>query len=143
MEQPLAARGGLQRRAWIVEDEPAAATLAAELCEANGAAPTVFRQATTFLASMRSSPEPDILVLDWRLENELSAALFMATRHRYPRLPIIYWTGSRTEALPSMIQDDECTVVVDKAAGASPFEEALAWALDGAPRPEFEGQPVA
>ena len=143
MEQRLAVGEGLQRRAWIVEDEPAAAALAAELCEANGAAPTVFRQATSFLAGIRSSPEPDVLVLDWRLENELSAALFMATRHRYPRLPIIYWTGSRTEALPSMIQDDECTIVIDKAAGSSPFEDALAWAMDGAPRPELEGQPVA
>ena len=143
MEQRPTVGEGWRRRAWIVEDEPAAAMLAAELCEANGAAPTVFRRVTPFLASMRSSPEPDVLVLDWRLENELSAALFMATRHRYPRLPIIYWTGSRTEALPSMIQDDDCTVVVDKAAGSAPFETALAWALDGAPRPELEGQPVA
>ena len=31
-------------------------------------------------------------------------------------------------ALPSMIQDDRYTVVVDKAAGTSPFEDALAWA---------------
>lgn len=67
----------------------------------------------------------------------------MATRHRYPRLPIIYWTGSRTEALPSMIQGDERTIVVDKAAGSSPFEDALSWAFGGARRPELEGLPVA
>jgi DNA-binding NtrC family response regulator len=143
VEQRAAVDGGLARRAWIVEDEPAAATLAAELCEASGAAPSVFRLPLAFLTAMRSSPAPAVVVLDWRLENELSAALFMATRHRYPRLPIIYWTGSRGDALPSMIQDDRYTIVVDKAAGATPLQDALAWALDdeGAPTPESRPAP--
>ena len=138
VEQRVAVDGSWQPHAWIVEDEPAAATLAAELCEASGAVPSVFRLPLAFLTAMRSSPAPAVVVLDWRLENELSAALFMATRHRYPRLPIIYWTGSRTDALPSMIQGDRYTIVVDKAAGASPFQDALSWALDdeGAPTPE-------
>src|SRR5919106_1311571 len=75
-------------RVWIVEDEPASATLAAELCE----------------------------------------ALFLATRHRYPRLPVIYWTGHSSDALPAMITDDAHTTVVDKAGGTKPFERALDWA---------------
>jgi CheY-like chemotaxis protein len=129
-----------ERRAWIVEDEPAAAALAADLCEASGAAASVFRLPLAFLTAMRTSPAPAVVVLDWRLENELSAALFMATRHRYPRLPIIYWTGSPLDALPSMIQDDHYTIVVDKAAGSVPFEGALAWALDDEPSPKLRSR---
>lgn len=142
MEQRVAVDGGWERRAWIVEDEPAAATLAAELCEAKGAVPSVFRLPLAFLTAMRTGPPPAVVILDWRLENELSAALFMATRHRYPRLPIIYWTGSRTETLPSMIQDDRHTIVVAKAAGSSPFEDALAWALDDEQEPASGDRPA-
>jgi len=139
VDQRLAVEGGWQRRAWIVEDEPAAASLAADLCAASGAAPSVFRLPLPFLTALRMSPAPAVVVLDWRLENQLSAALFMATRHRYPRLPIIYWTGSLTAALPSMIQDDQFTIVVDKAAGSAPFEDALAWAFGEKQRPTLEG----
>lgn len=129
-------------QAWIVEDEPAAASLAADLCEANGTVPSVFRLPLAFLSAMRAGPAPAVVILDWRLENELSAALFMATRHRYPRLPIIFWTGSGTEALPSMIHDNGYTRVVDKAAGNSPFEEALAWALADEPSPMLGSLPA-
>jgi CheY-like chemotaxis protein len=122
--------GGWERRAWIVEDEPAAASLAADLCEANGAAASVFRLPLPYLTALRSGPAPAVVVLDWRLERELSAGLFLATRHRHPRLPIIYWTGSVRGSLPSMIQDDRYTIIVDKASGTGDFEEALAWALD-------------
>jgi DNA-binding NtrC family response regulator len=122
--------GGWERRAWIVEDEPAAASLAADLCAEQGAAASVFPLPLPYLTALRSDPPPAVVVLDWRLEHELSAALFLATRHRHPRLPIIYWTGSVRGALPSMIQDDRYTIVVDKAAGTGEFEDALAWALD-------------
>ena len=117
------------RRVWIVEDEPAAAMLAAELCEASGASASVFRGPTTFLAALRTSGPPTAVVLDWRLERELSAGLFLATRHRHPHLPVIYWTGSTLGALPAMISDDRWAVIVDKAAGSASFEDALAWAL--------------
>jgi FixJ family two-component response regulator len=131
----MGARGSVdearQRCAWIVEDEPAAASLAADLCEANGASPSVYRMPLAFLAAMRAGPAPAVVILDWRLENELSAALFMATRHQYPHLPIIFWTGGGTHALPSMIHDNGYTRVVDKAAGTAPLEDALTWALDG------------
>ena len=130
MEQRSASPGALERRVWIVEDEPAAATLAADLCGTSGAEPSVFRIPLTFLTALRLGPAPAAVVLDWRLEHELSAALFMAVRHRHPRLPIIYWTGSPRDALPAMIRDDRTTVIVDKASGTASFEEALAWALD-------------
>ena len=130
MSEQVAVDGGWERHVWIVEDEPAAASLAADLCQANGAVPSVFPLPLPFLTALRSAPPPAVVVLDWRLERELSAALFLATRHQHPRLPIIYWTGSVLGSLPSMIQDDRYTVVVDKAGGTSPFEDALAWALD-------------
>ena len=114
---------------WIVEDEPPAAELAVELCTATGAEPSVFRSALPFLRAFREAPPPSAIVLDWRLEHELSAALFMATRHRFPRMPVIYWTGSPMTTLPAMIVDDPWTRVIDKAGGAGAFESALAWAL--------------
>ena len=132
-----AVHGGWERRAWIVEDEPAAATLAVELCEASGAAASVFRLPLPFLTALRGTPGPTVVVLDWRLEHQLSAALFLATRNRYPRVPSFYWTGSPPGSLPAMILDDRYTVIVDKAAGTTSFEEALSWALD----PESASEP--
>ena len=129
-------------RAWIVEDEQAAASLAADMCEANGAVASVFRLPLAFLSALRAGPAPAVVILDWRLDNELSAALFLATRHQYPHLPIIFWTGSGTDALPSMIRDNGFTRVVDKAAGNSPFEEALAWALDDQASPMLGSLPA-
>ena len=117
--------------------------LAVELCESNHAAASVFRLPLKFLTALRTSAPPTAVVLDWRLERELSAALFLATRHRYPQLPVIYWTASTTSHLPSMISDDRCTVIVDKSAGNAAFEEALAWALaptaSGAPEDSAVG----
>jgi len=126
---------------WIVEDDKAAATLAAEMCEAQGAYASVFRLPLPFLTALRTSTPPTAVVLDWRLEHELSAALFLATRHRYPRLPVMYWTGSTAHALPLVICDDRWTIIVDKSAGTASFEEALAWAL--APTVSHEPQDSA
>ena len=131
MSERVAPRAGRGRQVWIVEDEPASATLAAELCEGWGAQVSVFRAPLPFLASLRDRSQPTAVVLDWRLEHELSAALFLATRHRYPTLPVIYWTGHTAAALPSMITEDARTTVVDKAAGTEPFERALEWAIGG------------
>ena len=131
-----------ERLVWIVEDEPSAALLAAEMCQMNGAAVSVFRQPLTFLTALRTTPPPTAVVLDWRLEHELSAALFLATRHRYPRLPVIYWTGS-TSTLPSVIVGDVRTVIVDKAAGSEPFDRAIAWALESAVASEREDSAVS
>ena len=121
---------GEARRVWIVEDEPAAASLAAELCASCGASPSVYRAPLPFLSALRTDERPDAIVLDWRLEHELSAALFLATRHRYPDLPVVYWTGSTGDSLPAMIREDARTVVVDKAAGSRAFEAAITSALE-------------
>ncbi|MDQ3148745.1 MAG: hypothetical protein M3Q38_02315 [Chloroflexota bacterium] len=131
------------QQVWIVEDEPAAATLAADLCLANGASSSLFRLPLPFLTALRGAAPPTAMILDWRLENELSAALFLATRHRYPQMPVIYWTGTAMSSLPSMICDDRWTVIVDKAAGAASFEEALAWALAPALYRKPEGSAVS
>ena len=109
------------RRVWIVEDEPAAAALAMELCRASGALPSIFRSPHPFLAALGEADAPAAVVLDWRLERQLSAGLFLATRHRHPTLRIVYWTGSAAQLLPSMIREDASTRVVDKAAGARAF----------------------
>jgi DNA-binding NtrC family response regulator len=127
-----------KRHVWIVEDEPAAGMLAAELCESCGAEASVFQAPLPYLAALRGTGAPMAVVLDWRLENELSAALFLATRHRHPRMPVIYWTGSPSSSLPAMIRDDRWCMVVDKAGGAESFESALSWALAA----EGESQPA-
>jgi hypothetical protein len=116
-------------RVWIVEDEPQASELALDLCTSSGAVGRVFRDPVEFIGALRAERGPSAVVLDWRLERELSAALFMATRHHYPGLPVIYWTGTPTGSLPSMIHNDPDTQVVDKADGLVAFEAALAWAL--------------
>ena len=133
MSEPLIAELRLHPGVWIVEDEPAAAALAVDMCSSAGLQPTVFSAPLPFLAALRDEAGPRAVILDWRLERELSAALFMATRHRHPRLPVIYWTGSLSSALPAMIRDDALTVVVEKGDGAGPFERAIAWAIDVGP----------
>jgi DNA-binding NtrC family response regulator len=72
---------------------------------------------------------PAALVLDWRLQDQLGAAAFMAVRHRLPDLPVVCWTASPAWRLPQMIREDPMTQVVDKAAGAIRFESALRRAL--------------
>ena len=119
------------RQVWIVEDEPSAAALAAELCRGSGVDPTIFRAPLPFLAALRGSDPPEAVVLDWRLEHELSAALFLATRHRFPAMRVVYWTGMPADVLPAMIRADASTRIVDKAAGAVAFEAAVRWAVGG------------
>jgi DNA-binding NtrC family response regulator len=114
---------------WIVEDEPDVAELAVDICALNGAAAAVFPDGQTFLAALRSAQAPRVLILDWRLERGLSAPLFMTARHHRPGLPVIFWTGTASSALPTMIRDDPLAVVVDKADGADTFESALRSAL--------------
>jgi FixJ family two-component response regulator len=113
----------------VVEDEPAAAELAAALCDGVGADAELYASPLPFLRSIQERDAPSAMVLDWRLEQELSAALFMAIRHRFPELPVVYWTGADPVDLPSMIRDDPLTRIVEKAGGADAFERALRWAL--------------
>ena len=126
---------------WVVEDEPAAADLAADLCALNGTEARTYRDGQLFLEALRTEDRPAVLVLDWRLERGLSAPLFMAARHREPGLPVIFWTGSARSRLPEMIHGDPRARVVDKAHGAEAFERALRWALTtaGIGHPGSEG----
>jgi DNA-binding NtrC family response regulator len=121
-------RGGRQHPVWIVEDEPSVGQLAAEICESVGAMPTLFRAPLAFLLALRGPSMPSAVILDWRLTTELSSGLFLATRHRYRGMPVIYWTNS-PESLPAVIRADELTLVVDKQGGVEPFERALEWAF--------------
>ncbi len=117
-----------QQPVWIVEDEPNVGKLAAEICESVGAVPTLFRAPLSFLLALRGPSMPSVVILDWRLASELSSGLFLATRHRFRGMPVIYWTNS-PEGLPAVIRDDELTLVVDKQGGVEPFERALEWAF--------------
>jgi CheY-like chemotaxis protein len=123
------------RTVWIVEDEPAATLLATDLCEAAGVSSASFRDPLSFLTALRSGPPPDAVILDWRLEREVSAGLFLTMRHHHPRLPVVCWTGSAAGELPAVIRNDPWTVVVEKGSDASTFEDALSWALDPSNEP--------
>jgi CheY-like chemotaxis protein len=112
----------------VLEDEPALAELAADLCRGLGVTAAVYASPAPFLEAARIAP-PRVLVLDWRLQGQLGAAAFMAVRHRYPQLPVVCWTASPAWQLPQMIRQDPMTRVIDKAAGAEAFEAALRWAL--------------
>jgi FixJ family two-component response regulator len=129
-EERLSSGARLTGAVWIVEDEPAAAALAADLCADNGARALLYRDGQLFLEALRTEARPLALVLDWRLERGLSAPLFMAARHREPSLPVVFWTGTAAVALPKMIRDDPRARIVDKASGAGGFEDALRWALE-------------
>jgi DNA-binding NtrC family response regulator len=118
-----------RRPVWIVEDEPNVGTLAAEICESFGAVPTLFRAPLAYLLALRGSSMPSAVILDWRLANELSSGLFLATRHRFRGMPVIYWTNS-PEGLPAVVREDELTLVVDKQGGVEPLEQALGWAFE-------------
>jgi CheY-like chemotaxis protein len=141
MAEPATIEPVADRRVWIVEDEPAAAALAVELCQALGASTSVFPSPDPFLTALGRADAPTAVVLDWRLERQLSAGLFLATRHQHPTLPVVYWTGSALHLLPWMIREDASTRVVAKASGTRAFEEAMAWALAITSEVESEGAP--
>jgi CheY-like chemotaxis protein len=112
----------------VLEDEASLASLAAELCRGLGASVALYESAAACLKAACLAP-PRVLVLDWRLRDQLGAAAFLSMRHRYPNLPVVCWTASKAPQLPDMIHRDPRTRVVDKAAGVDPFEAALRWAL--------------
>ncbi len=129
---------------WILEDEPGPAELVLDLCHAADVSPRLFRSAAPLLRALRTAA-PSVIVLDWRLGNELSAPLYLAVRHRLPVLPVIYWTASVPATLPEMIVNDPMTRVVEKTAGIAAFEDALAWGLyatDGVAGHAFQNQPA-
>lgn len=120
---------------WIVEDEPDAAELAVEVARVAGVPARAFRDPNEYLAALREDEaSPRVIVLDWRLERELASALFLATRHLHPALPVIFWTATPAEELPAVLRDDPRTKIVPKIDGASVLEGALRWGMqiDGA-----------
>jgi DNA-binding NtrC family response regulator len=124
--EPVADRAG--PLVVILEDDALLADLAAELCASLGLRSHVFATPAPCLDAVRDDA-PAALVLDWRLQDQLGAAAFMAVRHRLPDLPVVCWTASPAWRLPQMIREDPMTQVVDKAAGAIGFESALRRAL--------------
>ena len=114
----------------VLEDEAPLASLAADMCRGMGASVALYESPAECLDAARLSP-PRVLVLDWRLRDQLGAAAFMSVRHRYPQLPVVCWTASHASQLPLMIREDPLTRVVDKSAGMESFEAALRWGLNG------------
>jgi CheY-like chemotaxis protein len=121
-------RGAAWPLVGVVEDDPAAAALAADVCRGMGARAALFTSPTPFLRAFKDEA-PLAVVLDWRLGHEVGAAAFMAIRHRFPAVPVVCWTASSPDTLPAMLHRDPVTRVVDKAAGLAAFEAALTWAL--------------
>jgi hypothetical protein len=71
---------------------------------------------------------PRLLILDWRFERELGAAVFMTVRHRFGDLPIVCWTATPASDLPTMVVDDPRVRIVPKSDGIDAFEAAVRWA---------------
>ena len=112
----------------VLEDEPHLAELAVELCDRMGLSAATYRSPAGFLAE-ESHNAPRLLVLDWRFERELGAAVFMAVRHRFGDLPIVCWTATAISDLPAMLVRDANVRIVQKARGIEAFESALRWAV--------------
>lgn len=116
-------------RVAVIEDRPELAELAAELCERLGLVPTTYPTPARFLAELGERP-PRLIVLDWRLEREVGAAVFLAVRHRFEEVPIVCWTAAAPEELPDMLAGDARTRLVRKASGLAAFEDAVRWARE-------------
>jgi FixJ family two-component response regulator len=112
----------------VLEDDPAVAELAVELCDRMGLAAATFRSPAGFMGEV-SRLDPRFLILDWRLERELGAAVFMAVRHRFGDLPVVCWTSTAITDLPAMLVRDPFVRIVQKARGVVAFEAAVRWAV--------------
>jgi DNA-binding response OmpR family regulator len=113
----------------VLEDDPKLAELAVELCDRMGLSAATYRSPAGFLGEV-SHISPRLLILDWRFERELGAAVFMAVRHRLGDIPIVCWTSTAITDLPAMLVRDERVRIVHKDRGIDAFETALRWALD-------------
>jgi DNA-binding response OmpR family regulator len=111
----------------VLEDDPQLAEIAVELCERAGLTAETYTSPTAFLDDALVRP-PRLLILDWRFERELGAAVFMTARHRFGDVPIVCWTATSAADLPAMVVDDPRVRVVAKSDGADAFEAAVRWA---------------
>lgn len=114
----------------VVDDDREVARLGGELCAMAGARGATYASTLQLIRAMNDGLSPQAVVLDWRLEREVSAGLFLALRHRFPRLPIMLWTGVAADQLPDMVLQDPLTRIVVKGEGTRPFMAAVRWALD-------------
>ena len=111
----------------VLEDDPQLAELAAELCARVGLSAAIYPSPGVFLGEVSVTP-PRLLILDWRFERELGAAVFMTVRHRFGDLPIVCWTATPAHDLPAMVVDDPRVRIVPKSDGIDAFEAAVRWA---------------
>ncbi len=111
----------------VLEDDPQLANLAVELCGRVGLSAETYPSPAAFLEEASPTP-PRLLILDWRFEHELGAAVFMTVRHRFGNLPIVCWTATAANDLPAMVVDDPQVCIVPKSAGIEAFEAAVRWA---------------
>jgi FixJ family two-component response regulator len=111
----------------VLEDEPQLAELAVELCGRVGLTAETYSSPTAFLGEGSLTP-PRVLILDWRFERELGAAVFMTVRHRFGDVPIVCWTATPATDLPTMVVGDPRVRIVLKSDGIEAFEDAVRWA---------------
>jgi DNA-binding response OmpR family regulator len=111
----------------VLEDDPQLAELAVELCRRMGLSAQTYSSPGAFLGDATVT-RPRLLILDWRFERELGAAVFMTVRHRFGDLPIVCWTATPASDLPSMVVDDPRVRIVPKPDGIEAFEVAVRWA---------------
>jgi DNA-binding NtrC family response regulator len=111
----------------VLEDDPQLAELAVDLCARVGLSAATYPSPGAFLGEVIVTP-PRLLILDWRFERELGAAVFMTVRHRFGDLPIVCWTATPAHDLPAMVMDDPRVRIVPKSDGVDAFEAAVRWA---------------
>ncbi|HEX6139074.1 MAG TPA: hypothetical protein VF013_01260 [Candidatus Limnocylindria bacterium] len=112
----------------VLEDDAILAELAAEMCEGMGLSSATYDAPRPFLDDFDDHP-PRVVILDWRLTQQIAAAVFLAVRHRFPDVPIVCWTATPRDELPSMVWANPMTRVVSKDEGVTGFETAVRWAL--------------
>jgi FixJ family two-component response regulator len=127
-------RGGASPDVAVLEDDAHLAELAVELCDRLGLSAATYRSPAGFLGEV-SHNSPRVLILDWRFERELGAAVFMAVRHRLGDLPIVCWTSTTITDLPTMLVRDPAVRIVQKSRGVEAFESALRWAMQNPAEP--------
>lgn len=111
----------------VLEDQRQLADLAVELCARLGLRAVPFSSSSRYNAAFRDR-RPRLVILDWRLEHEVAAAVYMGLRHRHDDLPVVVWTATGEHDLPPMVATHPYTCVVQKASAIETLEAAIRWA---------------
>ncbi len=112
----------------VLEDERELADLAVEVCRQLGLSAAVFETSAAYNGAF-GGRRPSLVILDWRLEHEVAAAVYMALRHRFDDLRIVLWTATGERELPGMLDADPHTRVVRKSSGLEALEGAIREAI--------------